>query len=454
MTQKRPINADMPASVPKRRPESPPAATPGTAAEKASAKETDGPAAAGSGRRPIPGALKAIGALVAIAIVILVVAVAGGGSESQSGQRAGSAGSGESSVTGTTATNNTTRISADDTATFAANVALTVFPSETPAQRPKSVALVGDESWQNAVAAAALMAHPIRAPLLISSASELPDPTVLALQSLQPHGNLLKKSGNLSRKGVPYYVIGPIPTPSVPGFPGRTAKTGPLNGAPQAAEIEAFRKTIFRAPPPHVIVAPENDPAFAVPAAAWAARSGDDVLYTRKDELPPATIKALKRFPTPSVYVLGPPSAVSPAVLREIDKVDKGATRVRRVSGKTPAENAVALARYSDGSFGWNVNDPGHGFVIARSNNPLETALAAPLSASGTWGPLLLTESADKLPKAVREYLLDVKPGYTTDPTRAFYNHVWIVGDEGEIDAHQQAEINQLAELTKVRGEG
>jgi len=31
------------------------------------------------------------------------------------------------------------------------------------------------------------------------------------------------------------------------------------------------------------------------------------------------------------------------------------------------------------------------------------------------------------LPKALREYMLDVKPGYTTDPTRAFYNHVWVI---------------------------
>jgi hypothetical protein len=439
MTQKHPINADTPAVVPKAEQKSEPAKPP----------RGGKPA-----RRPIPGALKAIAGLVLVAIVFLVAAIVGGGDSDQTGNEgAAPLSTGETGELGETtrAGNNTTRVSGADPATFAANVALTVFPSKTPAQRPKSVALVGDASWQDAVSAAALMAPPIRAPMLVSSASGLPAPTVLAVQTLQPHGNRLKPSGNASRKGVPYYVIGPIPTPAVPG---RTAKTGESSGAPQAAQIEAFRKTIFRAPPPHVIVAPENDPAFAVPAAAWAARSGDDVLYTRTDELPPATISALKRFPTPFVYVLGPPSVISPAVMREIAKVDKGLKRLKRVSGETPAENAIALARYADGSFGWNVNDPGHGFVIARSDNALEAALAAPLSASGTWGPLLLTESADKLPKAVREYLLDVKPGYTTDPTRAFYNHVWIVGDEEEIDADQQAEIDQLAELTKVGGEG
>ena len=84
-----------------------------------------------------------------------------------------------------------------------------------------------------------------------------------------------------------------------------------------------------------------------------------------------------------------------------------------------------------------------------RSTQPL----AAPLSASGTWGPLLLTDDADTLPKALREYLLDLKPGYTTDPTRAFYNHVWVIGDQEAIDVNQQAEIDQLAELARIGGE-
>jgi hypothetical protein len=442
MTQKRPINADTPAATPKAAEESPTvAATSGGSRRR---------------RRPLPGAVKAIAALVVVAIVFLVAAILGGGGGSDntsSGSAApiSSAGGGETTeAAAPAASNNTTRIEGADPATLAANVALTVYPSATPAQRPKSVALVG-ESWQNAVPAAVFMAHPIGAPLIVSGDSGLPSITQVVLDQLQPHGNRLKHLSHATNKGPAFFVIGSIPTPASRG---RTAKTGVSTGAPQAAEIEAFRKTIFRGAPKHVIVVPEDDPAYAVPAAAWAARSGDNVLYTATDKLPAATIKALERFSKSTPYVLGPPSVVSPAVVREIEKVYKHAKKVKRVSGKTPAENAIALARYSDGGFGWNVNDPGHGFVIARSDNPLAAALAAPLSASGTWGPLLLTESADKLPKAVREYLLDVKPGYTTDPTRAFYNHVWIVGGEDEISAKEQAEINQLAELTKVGGEG
>ena len=75
------------------------------------------------------------------------------------------------------------------------------------------------------------------------------------------------------------------------------------------------------------------------------------------------------------------------------------------------------------------------------------------LSASGTWGPLLLTDSAGSLPAELRSYFLDVKPGYTTNPTRAFYNHVWVIGDQEAIDVNQQAEVNELAELAKIGGE-
>jgi hypothetical protein len=186
-----------------------------------------------------------------------------------------------------------------------------------------------------------------------------------------------------------------------------------------------------------------------MPAAAWAARSGDPVLYSSAEKLPPATARYLGDHPKVPVFVLGSPEVISKAVIGQIGKVSK---RVTRVAGKDPVANALALARFRDGDFGWNINDPGHGFVLARSDEPALAAAAAPLSASGTWGPLLLTDDAGTLPQALRNFFLDVKPGYTTDPTRAFYNHVWVIGDEGAIDVDQQAEVDQLAELAKIGG--
>jgi hypothetical protein len=319
-------------------------------------------------------------------------------------------------------------------------VALATFPSTTSSLRPAAVTLVGEDDWQGAIAASVLMAIPVRAPVLFSNSGGVPDSTSEALSALDPQGS--NATG-----GAQAFVVGGAQAPDELS---KVTKVKEGDAASTAAAIEALRDKLFGAPPQHIVVAASAEPGFAMPAAAWAARSGDPVLFSDAGKLPQATVAALKRDPKTPVYVLGPSSAISSAVFREIAKLGNP---VHRVSGEDPVTNAIALARYGSGGFGWNVNDPGHGFVVARSDSPLDAAAAAPLSASGTWGPLLLTDSADTLPSALRGYLLDVKPGYATDPTRAFYNHVWVIGDEEAIDVNQQAEIDNLAELTKIGGE-
>src|SRR5438067_2247022 len=86
-----------------------------------------------------------------------------------------------------------------------------------------------------------------------------------------------------------------------------------------------------------------------------------------------------------------------------------------------------------------------------RSVWPLDAAAAAPLSASGDWGPLLVTSGGGQVPDPLRTYLLDLKPGYIDDPTRAVYNHVWLIGDQSAISVAFQAQIDDLAEVAKVR---
>jgi hypothetical protein len=430
---KRPINAEVPAAK-------------SAAAAPAPAKK----------RKRVPGALKAIGGLVLVALVFLIAAVLGGGGSNKQDEKPAPAPvqatpepAPEEKQTPTAeaaeelgypafATNNTTRVGGSDAATTAAGVALAVFPSAKVAQRPAAVTLVDEGDWQGAVAAAVLMSAPVRAPLLVSAGGDLPDPTSQALDALDPQGSSATEKTQA-------FVIGGAATPE--GL--RTTRAKGANPAAEAVAIEALRNKLLGNAPPHIVLAPESKPEFAAPAAAWAARSGDAVLYSGTDKLSRETAGALSEDPKTPVYVLGPSSAISSDVVREVAKIGNP---VRRVSGEKPVENAIALARYASGGFGWNVNDPGHGLVIARSDEPIQAAIAAPLSASGTWGPLLLTDDADTLPKALREYLLDIKPGYTTDPTRAFYNHVWVIGDQEAIDVNQQAEIDQLAELAKIGG--
>ena len=456
MAGKRPINAEVPAATeqpPKA--EEPPKAKPTAKPIQAEQKPTSpAPSAVKRTRKPIPGALKAIGALVLVALVFLVAAVLGGGGSNKQDEKPAPAPvqaepAPEEKQTPTAeaaeelgypafATNNTTRVGGSDAATTAAGVALAVFPSAKVAQRPAAVTLVDEGDWQGAVAAAVLMAAPVRAPLLVSSGGDLPDPTSQALDTLDPQGSSATEKTQA-------FVIGSAA--AADGL--RAAQARGANPAALAVAIEALRNKLFGDAPRHIVLAPESEPEFAAPAAAWAARSGDAVLYSGPGKLPQETAGALREDPKTPVYVLGPSSAISSDVVREVAKIGNP---VRRVSGEKPVENAIALARYAGGGFGWNINDPGHGLVVARNDEPLTAAIAAPLSASGTWGPLLLTDDADTLPKALREYLLDIKPGYTTDPTRAFYNHVWVIGDQEAIDVNQQAEIDQLAELAQIGG--
>jgi ell wall binding domain 2 (CWB2) len=440
----RPINADLPksSSTPSRPPVEgrPPS-------RKPRAKRR---------RQPIPGALKAIAGLFALAVVFILAAIIGGGSGEDDAAPIGPAPAPVQRATEEPAapddgaaaeelgfpafaTSNTTRVGGADPASNAAGVALAVYPSTEEELRPAAVTLVGSEDWQGGVAAAVLMAEPVRAPLLLADADGLPEPTAQALDALDPRGG--KDSG-----GAQVFAIGGVEKPDDL----ETTEVRAAGPAATAVAIARLRDRLLGRPPRHVVVAPLAAPELAVPAAAWAARSGDPVLFSGAERLPAPTRAYLRRHRSVPVYVIGPSSTISSDTVRRIAAVSD---EVSRVSGEDPVANAVAFARYDDGDFGWNVNDPGHGFVVARSDSPLDAVAAAPLSASGTWGPLLLTDDADTLPEALRGYLLDVKPGYTTDPTRAFYNHAWVIGDEDLIDVSQQAEIDALAELARI-GDG
>ena len=62
-----------------------------------------------------------------------------------------------------------------------------------------------------------------------------------------------------------------------------------------------------------------------------------------------------------------------------------------------------------------------------------------------------LTQSL-MLTRAVRNYLLDIQPGYSRDPVRGVYNHGWIVGDDKAISVPAQSDLDGLLEIKKVSG--
>jgi hypothetical protein len=201
---------------------------------------------------------------------------------------------------------------------------------------------------------------------------------------------------------------------------------------------------------PAVVVASQDRSEYAMPAAGWAAKSGDPVLWASANAVPPETRAALKTHGKPAIYVLGPADAVSDAVLKQLGKLGK----VKRIAASDPVTGAIAFARYHDATFGWGVADPGHGLVFANTRYPQDAAAAAPLSATGTYGPLLVLTDAGVLPAPLQNYLLDIQPGYDTDPVRGVYSHGWMIGDEASVSAAVQARIDTLLEIQPVDTKG
>jgi ell wall binding domain 2 (CWB2) len=348
------------------------------------------------------------------------------------------------------ATKNTTRVAGSDPVADAAGVALAVFPSAAPGTYPQSVALAPTDDWEASIAAAQLMATPIRAPLLLSGSSSIPAATSDALRQLAPNGSTVADGAQVIR-------IGDVPAPN--GL--RSVQIKGNDPYTLAAAIDRFATAVRGSATPYVVIASADDPAYAMPAAGWAAESGDPVLFVNSSGVPQATREDLLAHQSPQIYVLGPPSVIPNSVVKQLGKYGK----VKRIGGGDPASNSVAFAEYRDppcaykqpcahvpGSFGWAIRSPGHGYTLLNATRPLDAAASAALSSSGSYGPQLLVDNASTLPTSVLNFLLDyATPGYTQEgPTAAVYNHVWVIGDYSAISVSVQALADRVVEAQPV----
>jgi hypothetical protein len=389
-------------------------------------------------------ALIAAAGVAVVAVVALLVAInpfGGGNGETRVVTIAVSTDNAQQAPVGTlgfplVATRNTTRISGPDPVSDAAAAALATHPPAPEAAPVSAAVLVPDDGWQAGVAASVFAGPPTRWPVLVSQDGAVPDATTQALAQLNPRGGQ-------TPGGAAVYSAGGATVPS-----GLKAQQIPGDSpAAIANSVDQLRQHAVGTEPEHILLVSSDEAGYSMPAAAWAARSGDPVLFTGSDSVPAPTLAALRRHATATVYVLGPESVISRSVIQQVGRVS---ARVQRVGATGPVQNALLFARYSDGSFGWGINDPGHGLELANSDRPLDAAAAATLASSGKWGPLLITDTADALPPELRSFFLDIKPGYEADPTRAVYNHVWLMGDATAIGGQVQAEIDELAELAPV----
>lgn len=348
------------------------------------------------------------------------------------------------------ATKNTTRVAGADPIADAAGVALAVFPSSRNGTYPGAVVLAPSDDWQAAIASAALMAPPIKAPILLSGPSSLPSATADALRILAPKGASAINGAQLIR-------IGDVPTPSAL----RSVAIKGNDPYATAAAIDRFAAASRGKTSINVVIASGDDPTFAMPAAGWAAESGEPVLFVTGSGIPAATREALLSHRHPHIYVLGPSTVIPDRVLHALAKYGT-VKRIQASDPTDPSANSVTFATYRDPpcvygqpcahvprSFGWAMRSPGHGYVLINTSRVLDAAASAALSGSGQYGPQLLVDDGSTLPPPVLNFFLNyATPGYTQEgPTAAVYNHGWVIGDTTAVSLSAQAQMDSLLEV-------
>ncbi len=209
----------------------------------------------------------------------------------------------------TLATRNTTRVDGSSPVSDAAGVALAVYPSQSSGSHPTAVTIAPTDDWEAAIAASVLMAAPIHAPVLLSGASALPKVTSQALSTLSPTGRRRDRRG----AGAPRRRRARWPVTSRPTrCPARRIPTRWRRTSPRFQAAAAGR------PSQDVVIASSASPAYAMPAAGWAAESGDPVLFVSATGVPAATRRALQADSSPHIYVLGPKTVIGPQIVRTL----------------------------------------------------------------------------------------------------------------------------------------
>ncbi|MFT4034656.1 MAG: hypothetical protein QM679_03660 [Patulibacter sp.] len=339
-------------------------------------------------------------------------------------------------------TKNTTRIDAADATGVAALTALTMYPSTARDLRPDAITFAGADDWRSVLLASSFAAKPLGFPLLLMDGRNLPPVSAAALAQLQPAGAPSMNKAQGLRIGVSVR-------------PSSDLRTRYLTSATPAGLARAADRQLQRLrgrASDRVIVVNSDDPKSAAPAAAWAARSGDPILFAGSGTLPADTKAALQSHANPRIYVFGGPDTISRFVISQLQEYGT----VKRVepaeSQGGPSDLSIAFAQYSDGDFGWNYRDIGHGFVFAPTSDPIAAMSAAALSSGGNYGALLLVDRPNHLEQPLRSYLLNVQPGYNDEhpATQGFYNRGWIVGATTQISAPTQSRIDSLLEIIRT----
>ena len=165
----------------------------------------------------------------------------------------------------------------------------------------------------------------------------------------------------------------------------------------------------------------------ALAAGAPASAAIIPTLLTAHDDLPDATVDAIRELEFEYAYVLGGPEAISDAVVSQLEELDMG---TQRIAGQTAQGTAASIAENFSGLLQGPVT------VLARGDLYAD-ALAAGPHAGAIDAPIVLTDDPSTLSEPTRSYLAN--PPRAIDAVRA------IGGDQAITPATLAAAVDAAA---------
>lgn len=355
----------------------------------------------------------------------------------------------------------TTRYAGNNPYETAVTLSQVTFPASSHANQPGAVILVRPDRKEELMCSVSIIHHPIDAPILFVDHDRLPPETKAAIERIHPEGIAFDN-------GVQAIVVGNVSDQVIREVESLDLKVRHIQGedpndpASLAAAVDDYRASIHADHPDTVVVASLDAPDFAIPALSFAAHMPTGFTFVTRDSIPDATRGMLSRRYGPAyIYLMGPESAVSEEVARELSSYG----HVQRLASPDPYALSAYFAGYRDSGqnfgwwigrtprdFGWGIAEPGHNFIFVNPDAWAEGLAATVLSHRGKHAAMLFVQN-DSIPEPVNRYLNQTVRPRPSAPRDQLFNHGLVIGNTSTISPELQGEIDGLLRPKAVEGE-
>jgi hypothetical protein len=333
--------------------------------------------------------------------------------------------------------------------------------------RPRAVTLLTTDDPLTGITATPLVHFPDDAPILYVTKNGIPKVTENEIKRLGP-------TGIARYHNVDAFVVGAAANP---GVENQLKAMGLKYTSVTAPNVPALANTVDKLygsienpdtgvpnmdnGAMNVMIGSTASYQYLLPATHWVTHMQSGLFWTTQNSVPQATIDALKRRNGKArIYLFGGPQQISGKVADQLSQygVVQRITNDDIVAFNTdpadsPIDVSIAFSKMWDatGEVGWKITGPGHGFTLVNQSDWQGAVASSPLSHLGFHAPLLMTNSAGKLPAQVLTYYKSVAPTFVTTPADGPYNMTYVIGSWKQVSWPQQASIDFASEMANRR---